>query len=114
MQQSVADWLAAGAPGVRDAWLDPVDHLVAGMSATVSGGRTFTIRPCPRSATGPDLRALFIGARGRFGRIDRAWLRAHRRGVPRAATAPFEHPRDPELTEGERSLLGAMSRALSG
>ena len=30
-RETVAAWLASGAPGARDAWLDPADHLVAGL-----------------------------------------------------------------------------------
>ena len=109
---SLADWLARGAPGTRDPWLDPADQLLAGLDATLDGGRAISIRPAPRRAVGPDLTALLVGAGGRFGRIDRAWMRVHRKDVPRPAT-PFEHDRDPPVSEGERGLLEAMSRALA-
>jgi len=46
----VADWLAQGAPGARDPWLDPADHIVAGLDATLRDGRALTIRPAPRRA----------------------------------------------------------------
>ncbi|HEY8089581.1 MAG TPA: FAD-linked oxidase C-terminal domain-containing protein, partial [Polyangiaceae bacterium] len=108
---SLADWLARGAPGTRDPWLDPADQLLAGLDATLHGGRAISIRPAPRRAVGPDLTALLVGAGGRFGRIDRAWMRVHRKEVPRPAT-PFEHDRDPAVSEGERELLEAMSKAL--
>ena len=67
---SVGDWLARGAPGARDRWLDPADQLLAGLEATLVDGRRLRIRPAPRRAVGPDLSALFVGAGGRFGRID--------------------------------------------
>jgi alkyldihydroxyacetonephosphate synthase len=107
---TVADWLAAGAPGARDRWLDPTDQLVAGFDATLRDGRTLRVRPTPRRAVGPDLSALFIGAAGRFGRIDRAWLRVHRMGVARPTCAPFVFDRDPPVSDGERALLDAISR----
>jgi alkyldihydroxyacetonephosphate synthase len=107
---TMADWLAQGAPGARDGWLDPVDQLLAGLDGTLSGGRKLAIRPAPRRAVGPDLTALFIGAGGRFGRVDRAWMRVHKLGTPRPTAPPFEHDRDPPLSSGESALLDAVSR----
>jgi alkyldihydroxyacetonephosphate synthase len=109
---SIADWLARGAPGARDPWLDPVDQLVAGFDATLADGRSISVRPAPRRAVGPDLAALFVGAYGRFGRIDRAWVRVHRRGVARPAAPSFEHERDAALSAGEAALVEAISGAL--
>ncbi|HEY6461883.1 MAG TPA: FAD-linked oxidase C-terminal domain-containing protein, partial [Polyangiaceae bacterium] len=108
---SLADWLAAGAPGSRDRWLDPVDQLLAGLDATLEGGRHLAIRPAPRRAVGPDLTALLVGAHGRFGRVDRAWLRVHRRDVARPVSA-FAHDRDPAISPGEEAILAAIERAL--
>jgi alkyldihydroxyacetonephosphate synthase len=109
---SIADWLATGAPGARDRWLDPVDQLVAGFEATLNDGRALSLRPAPRRAVGPDLTALFVGAHGRFGRIERAWLRVHRRGVVRPSAPRFDCERDPVPNAGERTLADAIGRAL--
>ena len=111
-EATVAEWLAHGAPGARDPWIDPVDHLVTGLDARLADGTELRIRPGPRRAVGPDLVALFFGARGRFGAITRAHLRVHRRGARRPATHPFTRPRDPELTPGERDLLDAIAREI--
>jgi alkyldihydroxyacetonephosphate synthase len=108
-QGPIGDWLARGAPGARDRWLDPVDQLLAGLDATLPDGRPLVIRPAPRRAVGPDLTALFVGAGHRFGRIDRAWMRVHRRDAPRPTAPPFHHDRDPALSDGERGLLDAIS-----
>ena len=110
MTASLADWLAAGAPGARDHWRDPVDQLLAGFDATLRGGRAFCVRPAPRRAVGPDLSALLIGAAGRFGRIDRAFLRVHSSAAARPESSPFFFDRDPSLSEGEQALLDAISR----
>ena len=40
-----ADWLARGAPGARDRWLDPADQLLAGLDATLAGGRRLPFAP---------------------------------------------------------------------
>ncbi len=111
-RQTVAAWLAEGAPGARDVWLDPADHLVAGLDATLPDGRTLSIRPAPRRSVGPDLVALFVGMGGRFGRIERAHLRVHRVGVKRPRTragAPLEGV---ALTTPEARLLDELASRL--
>ena len=109
---SVADWLAAGAPGHRDRWLDPADQLLAGLHATLISGRTLVVRPQPRRSVGPDLAALFLGAGHRFGRIDQAWLRVHRRDERLPRCAPFTLDRDPPLSDDERALVDGAARAM--
>jgi alkyldihydroxyacetonephosphate synthase len=105
-------WLDEGAVGAPDPWLDPADHLIAGIEAVLHDGLRLDVRPAPRRAVGPDLMALLLGMRGRFGRIERAWLRVHRLDAPRPATHPFEGPRNPPVTEGEARLLDAIAREL--
>jgi FAD/FMN-containing dehydrogenase len=61
---------------------------------------------------GPDLTALFVGAGGRFGRIDRAWLRVHPLGVVRPESAPFHRDHDVALSREEASLADAIEVAL--
>lgn len=106
-------WLASGAPGAPDPWLDPVDHLVAGYAVELPRGGGLTIRPCPRRAVGPDLWALFQGTGGRAGRIHSAHLRV--RGV---APRPLETPLDREPPIGaseatwiERAIAAAAELA---
>jgi alkyldihydroxyacetonephosphate synthase len=108
----VAEWLARGAPGSRDPWLDPVDHLLAGLDATLAHGRRLAIRPSPRRAVGPDLTALVVGAGGRFGRVDRAWLRVHRFGTQRPMAPRFRADSDPPVDPSEGALLDDIARAL--
>jgi len=108
---SVAEWLGRGAPGAPDAWLDPVDHLVAGYAVELPNGGALVIRPCPRRAVGPDLFALFFGSEGRAGRIHSVWLRARGRRAE-----PLETPidRDPAIGSDEsRWLERAVTAAAS-
>jgi alkyldihydroxyacetonephosphate synthase len=109
---TLAEWLSHGAPGARDRWLDPVDQLLAGLDATLVDGTPLRIRPAPRRAVGPDLTALFVGARGRFGRIERAWMRVHASGVARPTAPPLRLDRDPPVSDGEQKLLDAIARSL--
>jgi alkyldihydroxyacetonephosphate synthase len=105
-------WLARGAPGARDAWSDPADHLVAGLDVRLVGGERLSIRPAPRRAVGPDLIALVVGLEGRFGKVERAWIRVHRRDAPAPATHPLVADRNPPMTDGEGALFDAIERAL--
>jgi alkyldihydroxyacetonephosphate synthase len=109
---AIGRWLAEGARGARDPWSDPADHLVAGLTATLSDGRTLTVRPAPRRAVGPDLIALVIGMNDRYARIDRAWLRVHRVDAPRPQVHPLVADRNPPLSNDERALLDAIEQAL--
>jgi alkyldihydroxyacetonephosphate synthase len=109
---TVGEWLEAGAPGARSAWLDPADHLVAGFAARIrSSGASFAVRPAPRRAVGPDLLALVLGLRGRLLALESVWLRVHRAGVARPATPPFA-PADEALTDDEQKLFDAIADAL--
>jgi alkyldihydroxyacetonephosphate synthase len=109
---TVCEWLERGAPGARSRWLDPVDQVLSGLDATLTDGRALRVRPAPRRAVGPDLTALFVGAGGRFGRIDRAWLRVHPLGVVRPESAPFHRDHDVALSREEASLADAIEVAL--
>ena len=110
MDQTAREWLAAGARGAPDPWLDPVDHLVAGYSATLPGGGALTIRPCPRRAVGPDLWALFQGTGGRAGNIESVHLRA-RGSQARPLVTPLE--RDPAIDGAEQQWIDRTLSAIA-
>jgi len=110
---TVAAWLESGAEGARSAWLDPADHLVAGITTS-----EFRMRPAPRRAVGPDLLSLVLGMGGRFVHIESVWLRVHRKDAagnilrPAAETPPSFGPRRSErivdMTDDERRLYDAI------
>lgn len=104
-------WLAAGARGALDPWLDPADHLVAGFTARLVSGTELTIHPAPRRAVGPDLFALFLGAGERAGAITSAHLRCHDRAQPRARPLTTTIVRDPPLEGSERALVERILKA---
>jgi alkyldihydroxyacetonephosphate synthase len=111
-RETVAGWLASGAPGAREAWLDPADHLVAGIDLRLHDGRAVTIRPAPRRAVGPDLLALVMGAAERFVRVERAWLRIHPVGVRRPNLGALAVDPDPPVSAEEARLLDAIALRL--
>jgi alkyldihydroxyacetonephosphate synthase len=107
-ETTLSAWIARGARGAPDPWLDPVDHLVAGFTARLPSGAELEVRPAPRRAVGPDLFALFLGAEERAGTITSATLRA--RGAERARELPTRIERDPAVHAGESAW---MERALN-
>jgi alkyldihydroxyacetonephosphate synthase len=111
--ETVAGWLARGAPGTPSAFADPADHLVAGVTATLTNGNVVDVRPSPRRAVGPDLVALLVGAHGRFASIDHVWLRVHVRDARRVARATSGLDLDPPVSSSEAALLDAIARELA-
>ncbi len=103
--ETVKDFVAKGAHGAFDPWVDPADHLLAGFEATLGSGETLAVRPAPRRAVGPDLVPLVFGADGRVGVVTRVWLRVHLRGALRPTTAAVGFDKSPPLTEAEKSLM---------
>lgn len=102
---TVAAWLEGGAEGARSAWLDPADHLVAGITTD-----KLTIKPAPRRAVGPDLLSLVLGTGGRFVRIESVWIRVHRKDVVRPIV-PFTSEQT-SLNDDERRLYDACFDAI--
>jgi alkyldihydroxyacetonephosphate synthase len=101
---TVAEWLETGAEGARSAWLDPADHLVAGITTD-----RFSIKPAPRRAVGPDLLSIVLGCRGQFVQIESVWLRVHRLGEHRPAMS-FDVERE-VVTGDEQRLFDAIKTA---
>jgi alkyldihydroxyacetonephosphate synthase len=112
--QTLGSWLEAGAPGAPDRWSDPVDHLVAGLRATMIDGAELRVAPGPRRAVGPDLTALLLGARRRYGSLIDVDLRVCTRHEPPARPLAYHGPRTPPIEAGEESLAGRIEQSLRG
>jgi len=97
------EWVAAGMPGVRDPWSDPVAQPLAGFSALMHDGRRLLVRPAPRRAVGPDLSALLVGAGNRVARVEHATVAIHRVGAQRARALAFRGERNPAPSAEERA-----------
>lgn len=111
--ETVAAWLAAGAPGAPSSFADPADHLLAGLTATLASGSILEILPGPRRAVGPDLVPLFVGAHERFGKIERAWLRVHLVGARPVRLPLPEVVLDPPVSGDEEELLARIAAELT-
>lgn len=106
-------WIAAGQPGLLDAYVDPVEQHLAGFAATLPNGNPLHVRPIPRRATGPDLSALYLGTAGRAGNITHAWVRAHPNHPPRARELPFSGDRTPPVTAPETTAFDTFLTELT-
>lgn len=99
---ALGPWLASGAPGGPDGWLDPVDHLVSGYDVSIGKSAGLHIRPCPRRAVGPDLWCLFQGTDNPHARIEAVHLRA-RGPAPRPLHTPID--RSPAIDADEQAFI---------
>jgi alkyldihydroxyacetonephosphate synthase len=109
--RSLDDWIASGLPGTRDAWSDPVEQVIAGLSADMGSGERLLVRPAPRRAVGPDLICLFSGANGDVGKVRHVTLRVHRKSEQRSRTLVFRGERNPGMDPPERA---AWQRVVEG
>jgi alkyldihydroxyacetonephosphate synthase len=109
----VASWIAAGQPGMPDALSDPVAQRLAGFGAQAA--ELYCERaPAPRRATGPDLSALWLGAGGRAGVVEHAWLGARSLRAEPARALPHHVERAPAVTAGEQAAWDAVLRRVNG
>jgi alkyldihydroxyacetonephosphate synthase len=75
---SVGGWLATRATGQFSSLYGGIENLVIGMKVVLANGSEVKVQALPRSAFGPDLRALFIGAEGTLGIITEVTLKLFR------------------------------------
>lgn len=108
MGQSLAAWLAAGMPGARDSYADPVEQRVAGLVGRLASGETLGIRPTPRRAVGPDLGALVYGMGEHCMRVEQATLCVWPKRGSGSRDLRFEYPRNPEPNAEENRLIARV------
>ena len=91
---TVAEYLEGPYAGLRAIAGGRLEPVCARLEGLFADGRRFVSSPGPRSAAGPDLRALFLGGSGRLGLVTRATLRAFAAAEAHGVlAASFESPR---------------------
>jgi alkyldihydroxyacetonephosphate synthase len=74
---SVGGWVSTRSSGQFSTKYGNIEDMLLAFEAVLPGGRVVRTRPVPRSACGPDLRALFLGSEGTLGILTEATLRVH-------------------------------------
>lgn len=64
---TVGGWVATRASGQLSTRYGNIEDLVLALEVVLPGGRVVRTFPSPRSATGPDLRQVFLGSEGTLG-----------------------------------------------
>ncbi len=72
---TLGGWIATKATGQFSTKYGGIEDMVLGLEVVVPWGDVITIKPHPRTATGPGLKELFIGSEGVLGIITKAWLK---------------------------------------
>jgi alkyldihydroxyacetonephosphate synthase len=68
-------WIGTKAIGQFSTRYGGMEQMVAGLEIVVPPGKIITLKPHPRTATGPDLRQFFIGSEGTLGVITKIWFK---------------------------------------
>lgn len=88
---TVGGWCATRASGQLSTLYGNIEQMLLGCQVALPGGRVMDLKPVPRSATGPDLKQLFLGSEGTLGVFTELTFRIHpaaEKSVGRAYSVP--------------------------
>ena len=74
-RSTVGGWVATRASGQLSTRYGNIEDLVLALEVVLPGGQIVRTFPSPRAATGPDLRALFLGSEGTLGIVTEVTLK---------------------------------------
>lgn len=74
-QSSVGGWLSTLATGQFSSYYGGIEDLITAYTVILATGERIRLKASPRSAMGPDLRQLFIGAEGTLGIVTSVQLK---------------------------------------
>ncbi len=74
---SVGGWCATRASGQLSTLYGNIEQMLLGCEVALPSGELMTLPPVPRSATGPDLKHLFLGSEGTLGVFTELTFRIH-------------------------------------
>lgn len=72
---TVGGWVGTKAIGQFSTRYGGIEQMVTGLEIVAPPGKVITLKPYPRTATGPDLRQFFIGSEGTLGVITKIWFK---------------------------------------
>ncbi len=72
---TLGGWIATKAIGQFSTKYGGIEDMVIGIRAVIPPGTVVSLKPVPRTSTGPDLRKIFIGSEGTLGVVTSAFLR---------------------------------------
>lgn len=73
---TLGGWLACRSAGQLSTKYGKIEDMVLGLQVVLADGRIVETKTAPRTATGPDIKQVFVGSEGTLGVITRAALRA--------------------------------------
>jgi alkyldihydroxyacetonephosphate synthase len=101
---TVGGWIACRGAGQYSNRYGKIEDMVLGLEVALADGTLLRTNPQPASATGPDLKQLFIGAEGTLGVITSAWLQLWPRPA-HSQLAAYTFDRFADTLEVQRLVL---------